>query len=160
QGYVVLLPVASAVATRRLPELRVVVCALLVLAGLAVLAGGGPRSRAVALGRGEGETLGAAAGFTLPILLLGLRRFAATRAAPVAHVMFAVITLVMLPVLAAAGGPAPDFAAVFAMPLSSWYFAVMVVFPTIGSFLLMNRYQRRVTASEAGIVYAMEPVFA
>jgi drug/metabolite transporter (DMT)-like permease len=37
--------------------------------------------------------------------------------------------------------------------------AVIVVFCTIAAFLLMNRWQRQVTATEAGLVYCAEPVF-
>jgi drug/metabolite transporter (DMT)-like permease len=36
----------------------------------------------------------------------------------------------------------------------------MTLLPTLASFLLMNSFQRHVTASEAGIVYATEPVIA
>jgi drug/metabolite transporter (DMT)-like permease len=37
--------------------------------------------------------------------------------------------------------------------------AVIVSFCTIAAFLLMNRWQRQVTATEAGLVYCAEPVF-
>lgn len=158
QGYVVLLPVASTLITRRAPPVRIVLCALLVSSGLAVLARFDPRT--LALGRGETETLGAAACFTFQILLLDARRFAHNRVAPVTNVMFAVIVLTLLPVLALASRGLHDFAVPFAMPFSVSYFAIMVLLPTVGSFLLMNRYQRHVSASEAGIVYATEPVFA
>jgi drug/metabolite transporter (DMT)-like permease len=74
--------------------------------------------------------------------------------------MFAVIALVMLPALAVTGRSHADFGVAFAMPMSFWYFTITVLFPTIASFSLMNRFQREVTASEVGIVYATEPVFA
>ncbi len=39
-------------------------------------------------------------------------------------------------------------------------FAALFLFSTLGAFVLMNRYQKWVSASEAGVIYGMEPVFA
>ncbi|HEX3596933.1 MAG TPA: EamA family transporter, partial [Polyangiaceae bacterium] len=86
QGYVVLLPIVSFATTRRVPSIRVVCCALLVLAGLAVLSRFDPRS--LSLGRGELETLAAAGCFTVQISLLDIPRFRDHRAGPVTTTMF------------------------------------------------------------------------
>jgi len=158
QGYIILLPVASLVLRRRAPPIRVVFCAFLVLVGLAILARFDPRT--LAIGRGEAETLTAATCFTFQILLLDAERFRDNRTGPVSVVMFATMFVVTLPVrFASARGPS-DLAIPLAAPGALWYFAVVIALPTIGSFVLMNRFQRRVTASEAGIIYATEPVFA
>jgi drug/metabolite transporter (DMT)-like permease len=158
QGYIVLLPMATTFVTRKTPSARVLSCSLLVLVGLAVLARFDLKT--LSLGRGETETLAASACFTVQILLLDSARYAENRASPVSIVMFAVMALVMLPALAITARGAADFAAPFAMPMSGWYFALLTILPTVGSFSLMNRYQRLVSATEAGIIYATEPVFA
>jgi drug/metabolite transporter (DMT)-like permease len=38
--------------------------------------------------------------------------------------------------------------------------AAIVLFCTLGAFILMNRWQRYISATEAGLVYSSEPVFA
>jgi drug/metabolite transporter (DMT)-like permease len=38
-------------------------------------------------------------------------------------------------------------------------FTALTVLSTLGAFLLMNRFQPRVTPSEAGVIYATEPAF-
>jgi len=37
---------------------------------------------------------------------------------------------------------------------------ILIVFCTFGGYLLMNYWQRHVTATEAGLIYCIEPVFA
>jgi drug/metabolite transporter (DMT)-like permease len=37
--------------------------------------------------------------------------------------------------------------------------AVLAVFCSVGAFLLMNRWQPRISATEAGLIYTTEPVF-
>ncbi|HEX4340014.1 MAG TPA: DMT family transporter [Polyangiaceae bacterium] len=158
QGYVVLLPIVSFVTTRRLPSTRVVCCALLVLVGLAVLAQFDPRH--LGLGRGELETLAAAVCFTAQILLLDVTPYRSNRAEPVTTTMFAAIALLLVPVVAFTARSATDFTAALSSRGAFWMLAVIVALPTLCSFTLMNRYQKHVTPSEAGIIYASEPVFA
>ena len=38
--------------------------------------------------------------------------------------------------------------------------ALLVGFSTLGGYMIMNHWQRRVTATEAGLIYCAEPVFA
>jgi drug/metabolite transporter (DMT)-like permease len=38
--------------------------------------------------------------------------------------------------------------------------ALLTVFCTLGAFMLMNRWQPHVTATEAGLIYCLESVFA
>jgi drug/metabolite transporter (DMT)-like permease len=45
-------------------------------------------------------------------------------------------------------------------PPSFGLFLSLFLFSTLGAFVLMNRYQKHVSASEAGVIYGMEPVFA
>jgi drug/metabolite transporter (DMT)-like permease len=158
QGYVVLLPMIGIVTTRTWPSGRIAVCAAVVSVGLAVLSRFDPAS--MTLGRGEAETLAATACFTVQILFLDAVRFEGNRPTPVTVVMFATIAVVMALVATPSARGAGDFMVLFAGPVSVAYFAFLVVFPTIGSFLLMNRFQRALHPSEAGIIYATEPVFA
>lgn len=158
QGYIVLLPFGSTVLSRRAPPLRVIFCSLFVLVGLAILARFDPRT--LSIGRGEAETLTAATCFTFQILLLDAARFRKNRTGPVSVVMFTTMFLVTLPALVGSARGVRDLAIPLAAPGAVAYFAVIVALPTIGSFVLMNRYQRLVTATEAGIIYATEPVFA
>lgn len=158
QGYVVLLPIVGMLRTFRLPPARLSICALMVFVGLAVLARVDPHT--LALGRGEAETLGAAACFMVQILVVDAPGFAGNRNGPVTLVMFAGIALVALPVAILTARGTADAAIAVTAPGSIMYLAVTTLLPTLGSFLLMNRFQPRVTPSEAGVIYATEPVFA
>jgi drug/metabolite transporter (DMT)-like permease len=67
--------------------------------------------------------------------------------------------LVALPLAAAT---APDFASCVRVYHSGGAIAlvaVLMIVCSIAPFLLMNRWQRVVTATEAGLVYCGEPVF-
>lgn len=158
QAYCVLLPLWAAIQTRRPPAVRVVGATLLVILGGGILAGLRPGHLTV--GRGEVETLLAAVFFAFQILSLENKRFAANRGRPLTFVMCAGITILFLPVAFLA---APNRAALVTTG-ASWPALVMVavlsVFCTVGSFLLMNTWQKRLPAAEAGLIYTMEPVFA
>jgi drug/metabolite transporter (DMT)-like permease len=158
QGYVVLLPIVTFLMTGFAPPVRVVCCALLVLVGLGVLARFDPST--LSLGRGEVETLGAATCFTAQILLLDVPRFRDNRADPVTIAMFLSMGLLVSPVVLYTARSPEDFVAALAPRGALAMLAVIVVFPTVGSFGLMNRFQKYVTPAEAGIIYACEPVFA
>ncbi len=157
QGYVLFLPIIAALSKRRWPPLPVLSGVVLVVTGLAVLARFDPRT--LSLGRGEGETLLAATCFTFQILALDAPRFSGNRTAPVTNVMFATIGVVALPVTLASGRGFADAVAVVGTLPSLLYFLLLLAFCTISAFLLMNSFQRRVSASEAGVIYGMEPVF-
>lgn len=158
QGYCVLLPLWAAIQTRRRPSVRVAGATLLVLIGGGILAGVRPGHLTV--GRGEAETLLGAVFFALQILSLESKRFSANRGRPVTLVMCAGIALMFLP-LAFLAAPAPS---VLVTAGASWsallMVAVLSVFSTVGSFLLMNTWQKHVPAAEAGLIYTTEPVFA
>jgi drug/metabolite transporter (DMT)-like permease len=158
QGYIVLLPIIGILRTFRLPPARVAVCAFMVFLGLAILSRFDPHT--LSLGRGEAETLGAAACFTVQILLLDAPGFAGNRNGPVSLVMFAGMALFLLPVAFFSARGMGDVAIALGGRGSVANLAIMTLLPTLGSFLLMNRFQREVTPTEAGVIYATEPVFA
>ncbi|HVT73429.1 MAG TPA: DMT family transporter [Lacunisphaera sp.] len=158
QMYAIMIPAWLALRSDRRPPARVLGCCALVLAGVAIL--GRFDFRALRLGRGEAETLLSSVFFMMQILVLGRREFAANRALPVTLAMFATEAALFL-ALALATAPRP---AALLGPWASapWlgFTALLTLFCTLGSFLIMNRWQPKITATEAGLIYCIEPVFA
>jgi drug/metabolite transporter (DMT)-like permease len=157
QAYCVVLPLWAAIQTRRRPTLRVAGATLLVLIGGGILAGVRPGHYAI--GRGEAETLLAALFFALQILCLERKSFDANRGCPVTLVMCAGTALLFLPLAFLA---APSSTALIRAGESfpaQGIVVVLALFCTVGPFLLMNIWQRRIPATEAGLIYTTEPVF-
>ncbi len=158
QAYCVFIPVWVALVGRRLPPLKQGFCIILVVGGVAVLAG--VNWQVMQLGRGELETLISSLLFTGQILTLERTRYAGNRPLMISTVMFPAMALVCLPVLWAT---APSWAAclrAIAAPVPATLLAVLVVFCTLGAYLFMNFWQRFVTSTEAGLIYCLEPVLA
>jgi drug/metabolite transporter (DMT)-like permease len=143
---------------RRWPSGTVLLCGGLVLAGVAIL--GRFDFRALHLGRGEMETLLSSVFFMMQILLLDSKQFAANRALPVTLVMFTVQAL-LFSVMAA--GTAPSAASLL-VPWTSgaWltFTLLLTLFCTLGAYTLMTMWQPKITATEAGLIYCVEPLFA
>ncbi len=156
-GYAFLLPLLAFVTRRERPSGRVLACVVLMVLGIGILSGFDPET--FSIGRGELETLLASVCFAFQILALDQPRFAANRTGPVTTLMFVVVALVALPVALAHARPG-DFQAVLGNAPSFGLFLALFLFSTLGAFVLMNRYQKHVSASEAGVIYGMEPVFA
>jgi len=158
QLYAIMIPVGLALYHRRNPGAGVWVSGGFVLAGVAILGRFGWQS--FTFGRGETETLLASFFYMGQILCLGWARFAGNRAGKITLVMFATQALVLG---ALAVGAAPDLATLI-VPWTSlpWltYTLVLTVFCTIGAFSLMNAWQPKVSTTEAGLIYCVEPIFA
>jgi drug/metabolite transporter (DMT)-like permease len=157
QFYAILIPIYVAWRARRNPGLRVWGCALLVLAGTAIL--GRFDWRHLSLGRGEIETLICSVFFMGQILLLEHPKYAGNRVLPITAVMFSVEAVVFLGLMAVT---APGWMAVVApLQSASWWgmTLVLTLFCTLGAYLLMNRWQPKISATEAGLIYCIEPVF-
>ncbi len=156
QLYAILIPVYLALRARRHPPWTVWAGCLLVLAGVAVLAR--LNWHDLRLGRGELETLVASVFFMGQILWLERPEFTGNRMLPVTAVMFAIEAAgaaAMLP-LAPAGA---DFGRLVASGPWLGLTAILTGLCTLGSFTLMNLFQPRITATEAGLLYCSEPVF-
>ncbi len=158
QLYAILIPLYVALRARRWPGGTVWVACALVLAGVAVLAQFDFRS--FHLGRGELETLVASLFFMWQILTLERKEFAGNRVMPVTTLMFVTQAVVFS---AMAAVTAPDAAAL----VTPWTSAPWLTFTvtltavcTIAAYLLMNRFQPAITATEAGLIYCTEPLFA
>jgi drug/metabolite transporter (DMT)-like permease len=156
QAYCVFLPLWACLVQRRPPTLRVFLATVLVLAGGAVLSG--LRLDHFRIGRGEAETVLAAFLFTFQILVLENPKYATNRALPVTLVMFAGITAFFVPItLLMANQPVDSLRAGASWP-ALVLVLVLALFCSVGAYLLMNHWQRRVTATEAGLIYTTEPV--
>jgi len=157
QLYAILIPVWLALRARRNPGARVWLCSALVLAGVAIL--GRFNWRELHLGRGEWETLLASVFFMGQILWLEKKEFAANRPLQLTLVMFAVQTLIFW---VGALVSAPNVTALIA-PWSSgpWLglTLMLTVVCTVGAYYLMNTWQPKITAIEAGLIYCVEPIF-
>jgi drug/metabolite transporter (DMT)-like permease len=129
----------------------------MVLIGGAVLSGIRPDH--LSLGRGEVETLGAALLFAFQILTLENPKYATNRGLPVSFMMFLGVTVLFIPITLST---APSLQACF-MPGASLPAVLLVscltVFCSVGAYLLMNTWQPRVSATEAGLIYTSEPAF-
>lgn len=157
QAYCIFLPLWACIRTRRVPGGRVILSTLLVLAGGAILSGLRPDH--LHLGRGEIETLVAAFLFTFQILALENPRYSANRGLPVTFAMFLAITIFLTPVTLFTGPNSTAWLTAGAS-ISAWaLIGGLAVFCSLGAYLLMNTWQKRVSATEAGLIYTTEPVF-
>lgn len=158
QAYCVLLPLWAAFRLRELPAWRVIGATLLVLVGVAVLSGVTPAN--FALGRGELETLLSAVFFTGQILTLEKPRYAANRGRAVTFVMCLGIAALALPAAWVTATSPRSLVTAAASWSAMAMVATLAVVCTVGAFTLMNTWQRHVPATEAGLIYTSEPVFA
>ena len=158
QGYIVILPVVGALTARALPRAKTVLCILASTSGLFVLSGFDWAH--LRLGRGETETLLAACSFAVQILSLDAPRFRANRARVVTAVMFACVAALALPLALGTMRGWSELGLLFGTSFSLSMLFVLSVPCTVIAFSWMNRYQPEVSASEAGIIYGAEPLFA
>jgi drug/metabolite transporter (DMT)-like permease len=156
QLYVAFIPVWVALVHRHLPKPKVIVSLVLVLVGLAILAGLDFKS--FKLGRGETETLIGSVLFGGQILLLERPRYAANDPLRFSAVMFVVMALLCAPGVWLTAPNAAACLRAFASPAACGLLATLVIVCTLGGYLFMNRWQRDVTATEAGLIYSVEPV--
>ena len=158
QFYAIMIPVWLAVRARANPGGRVWLSCALVLAGVAVL--GRFDWREMRLGRGEWETLLCSVFFMGQILTLERPEYAGNRPDRVTFVMFST-QAVVFSVLALVF--APDVATLTAPWCNGAWVAFTVALAlvcTIGAFSIMVAWQPRITATEAGLIYCVEPIFA
>ena len=156
QCYCLFIPLWVALTHRRLPPRKVFISVALVVTGLAILAG--LDFRDLKLGRGETETLIASLLFAGQILWLERPRYAKNAPLRFSVVMFAVMAVLCLPGVWLTAPSAAACWRAFASPAAMGFLAVLVVVCTLGGYLVMNRWQRDVTATEAGLIYSVEPV--
>lgn len=166
----IFLPLVIAFRSRAWPSGRVAVSCLLVLAGCAILSG--ISSEGLSFGRGEWETIIAAALFTGQILVLEKACYRSNEMRSAATVMFATKALVLAPVILIAGSGHASGAGATGFELWSETLcafssgpvllmtALLTVFSTVYGYATMTRWQPLVSPVQAGMIYATEPIFA
>ncbi|MEO7100524.1 MAG: DMT family transporter [Luteolibacter sp.] len=156
QAYCIFLPLWACLRLRKSPSARVIAATVLVMAGCAILSG--ISLQHFRLGRGELETLLGAFLFTFQILALENPKYQANRGACVSFVMFLGIALLFVPITIIA---APGLGACFTAGASIQAFLIvgaLALFCSVGAYVIMNVWQPRVSATEAGMIYTIEPV--
>ena len=158
QFYCLLIPLIVAWQSRRWPSATVAVSSLMVIAGVAVLSNVDWTN--LRIGRGELETLIASTIFTGQILWLQRAKFAANNVNHFTLVMFVVTGLICLPVALVTGNDATAFVQSYGSPPMLIFTGLLTVVCTLGGYLLMNYWQPKLTATQAGLLYCLEPIFA
>jgi drug/metabolite transporter (DMT)-like permease len=158
QGYCVWIPLYVCLRSRRVPSSDLLVSTGLVVSGIFLLSGASFDS--LHLGRGELETLLASLFCAAQILWLERPRFKDNRSFTITAIMFFAAGLVAAPVaLVSSGGP-EAWIQLFELPHLPEMMLVVTLLCTVAPFLLMNHFQKYVTATEAGLIYCCEPIFA
>jgi drug/metabolite transporter (DMT)-like permease len=156
QFYCVLLPLWACLRGRCWPTLRIVIATVLVVLGIGILSGLSLGN--LQLNRGAWLTLVAAGLFTFQILTLEEPKYQANRSITVTLLMFFLLALLGLAVGAPAMKSTQEFVEAWGSPMCLSILAVLGLGCTLFSYLCMNRWQREVTAVEAGLIYCLEPV--
>jgi drug/metabolite transporter (DMT)-like permease len=158
QLYTLMVPLIVALRDGRLPSRRVFVACGLVLAGAALLS---PNFlRHFTLGPGELVTILSTGFFAGQIVWVERPVFAENRSRLVTMLMFALLGVMFSAVYAVQGGNMGQAASLFE-PAAVGPMLLMLLFPcTVFTFLVMNTWQRWVSATEAGLIYCIEPVIA
>lgn len=158
QCYCLIIPVWVACRARHWPPWNVLTGCVIVVIGIGVLAK--VDLRAFHLGRGELETILASVVFTGQILWLEHPRFVNCRVSHSTAVQFAAMALSGLPVALATTQEPGDWLRAYSTAPTLGLLAVLLIFCTLGGYLLMNQWQRHVGATLAGLIYCAEPVCA
>jgi drug/metabolite transporter (DMT)-like permease len=158
QFYCLVIPIWVAWRSRALPKGAVVLSSAMVLAGVAVLSQF--EWRQFRMGRGEAETILAAIFFSGQILWLERPRYGQNRVAHFTIVMFGVIAALMLPLVAFTASSWRAVAAAYSSPQALALAGVITLACTLGAYTVMNVWQPHVTATEAGLIYCVEPLCA
>jgi len=157
QGYCVWIPLWFAFRNRRMPRWTTLGATGLVLVGAAILNDVG--SGGLRLGRGEFENLLGSVFFAAQILWLERREFTGNHVGRFSLVMFLTMAGLCLPLaLVLANDPRAVLHA-YSSPPALVLMGGLTVFCTLLTFLLANRWQPEVPATEAGLLYCTEPVF-
>ncbi len=158
QAYVIFIPLWWALISRQRPSRWVLVASLLVLAGAAVLAQ--VDWHTFRIGRGEAEVLLSTVFFSLLLCSLNWPAFASNRAECTSTAMFLIEGAMFAAVAVATCREPAHLFTPYASP--GWVAMVIAtaVLGTAGPFVLINRWQRFIAPTEAGLLYSFGPVVA
>jgi drug/metabolite transporter (DMT)-like permease len=158
QLYTLIVPLIVAFRDRRWPTTRTVGSCLLVLVGAALLSPGLLAHFTLALG--ETVILLSAIFFSGQIVWVERPLYAANRAGPVTALMFGLMGIFFAAAYPLLGGVPAAVPRLFATPGLIALMAATVLLCTVINFFIMNKWQRWVSATEAGLIYCLEPVIA
>jgi drug/metabolite transporter (DMT)-like permease len=158
QLYTLIVPLIVAVRDRRFPSLRVIVACVLVLVGAAMLSPGLLRHFTL----GPGELVIILSTFFMASQIVWVERplYAENRAGVVTLIMFAILAGLFAAGYFMVGGTVQSVGPLFGTPVLWVLTLALVLLCTVFNFLIMNEWQRCVSATEAGLIYCIEPVIA
>lgn len=154
----ILIPAWFALRSRRSPGAVIWLGCVLVLVGVAIL--GHFDWRTLRFGRGEWETLLCSLFFTGQILWIERPEFAGNRPGSVTLVMFTLQAAAFMALAAATAPRAGALVEPWGSPAWLGLTLTLAVVCTIGAFSIMNAWQPKITSTEAGLIYCIEPLFA
>jgi drug/metabolite transporter (DMT)-like permease len=154
----ILIPAWFALRHRRSPGAVVWLGCALVLLGVAIL--GHLDWRTLRMGRGEWETLLSSMFFMGQILWLEKPEFAGNRPGTVTLAMFSLMSVIFVALAAATAPEARALVVPWTSPAWVGLTLTLAVVCTVGAFSIMNEWQPRITSTEAGLIYCIEPIFA
>ena len=154
--YAIFIPVWFALWRRRMPTPIVWASCLLVLTGVAIL--GRFDWRELKFGRGELEALLSAGFFMGQLLLLDHKAFSGNRPGAITLVMFVTMTAAFGVLTAAAMPDVKALAVPWTSPAWVGFTLLLAVLATLAPCVMVNVWQPKITATEAGLIYCVEPV--
>ncbi len=158
QLYSLIVPLIVSVRDRRFPSARVLIACALVLAGAALLSPGLLRHFIL----GPGEIVIILSTFFMASQIVWVERpiYAENRPGVVTILMFTFLGVFSTAAYFILGGTAHHASQLLATPVL-WSLTATLVLPcTVFTYFIMNAWQRCVTATEAGLIYSIEPVMA
>ena len=158
QCYCIFIPLFVVLREQRWPSPIIFISSIMVLGGIAILAKFDWKE--MRLGRGEWETILATLFFTGQILWLERPTFAKNKPNHFSLVMFASMTLILLPVPIFSDSTWNDALHAYSSFPALFFAGILTVFCTLGGYVIMNFWQPHIEASKAGLIYCAEPVFA
>lgn len=158
QLYTLIVPLIVAVRDRRWPSLRVIVACAMVLIGVALLSPG--LLTHFTLGPGEFVIILSTGFLASQIVWVERPIYAENRAGLVTLIMFLLLTALFVPAYFIAGGTISLAQQLFDTPALGGLSFALVLLCTVINFYIMNAWQRCVSATEAGLIYCIEPVIA
>jgi len=157
QFYALLIPLWLSIRSKTLPRFTILMSSVLVLAGVSIL--GNFDYKNLHFGRGELETLLCSVFFMAQVFGVENEKHSECRHEKVTLIWLGTEALLFTG-LGLYSAPTPHD---FWIPWSStpWLglTLALTLFPTLGSFSIMSKWQSKITATEAGLIYCFEPIF-
>lgn len=158
QFYIVLIPLFKCLKMKARPSVALALSLMIVVLGGGILAG--MDLHHLQIGRGEWETLAASVLFAGQILWLERPKYKNDRQLNVAVLTFLVNALIFVPLAWWHCDSAYPLTQLLFSGPALWMILCLVVFCTLITFCVMILYQPKIDATEAGLIYSIEPVFS